>query len=223
MIDKTIHYCWFGGNPYPPLVEKCMRTWRKNLPDWQIVRWDETNAPIENAFVKKALDQKQYAFAADYVRFYALHEFGGVYLDTDVEVVKDLSPLLVNSSFAGSQSIGMNDVNAAIFAAEKGHPITKAIMRHFDVNINSKFAPIPEVINLLLEGSSFDISILPREAFYPYNPYDNSQDVKQLFASDITNDTYAIHHWMKSWTIPNMTKREKWCNSLRKRNPFVKK
>ena len=91
MIPKVIHYCWFGGKPLPPLAEKCIASWRKYLPDYEIRRWDETNFDVEaHPYTRDAYAAGLYAFVSDYARFKILFEHGGVYFDTDVEVIRPL-------------------------------------------------------------------------------------------------------------------------------------
>lgn len=221
-IPKIIHYCWFGGNPYPPIVERCMKTWTEKLPGWEIVRWDESNSPVHIPFVKKALENKLYAFAADYVRFHALFKHGGVYLDTDIEIVKDLSPLCYLDAFAAPEDLQNKFINAAVFGAMKDHDLTKDLLCFYEVYARRKLETVPQIVSEVLSKKEYNIAILPRDSFYPYNPYDEDQYVKQLFSEDITDNTFAIHHWLKSWTIPKPTKRQKWINSLIKRNPFIK-
>ena len=90
MISKIIHYCWFGGNPKPELVERCMESWHRCMPDWTYMEWSESNFDIAAAplYVRQAYEAKKYAFVSDYVRLWALEQYGGVYLDTDVEVIR---------------------------------------------------------------------------------------------------------------------------------------
>lgn len=94
MIPKIVHYVWLGGKPLSPLGERCLASWKRHLPGWQIRRWDETNSPVDHPFVKKMLREGKYAFASDYVRLHAMEEQGGLYLDTDMELVGDVTPLL---------------------------------------------------------------------------------------------------------------------------------
>lgn len=99
MIPKTIHYCWFGGNPYPNKIKKYIESWHRFLPDYEFILWDESNFDINNScqFVKDAYKEKKYAFVSDYVRLYALYQFGGIYLDTDIEMIKAIpSEILYN-------------------------------------------------------------------------------------------------------------------------------
>lgn len=106
MIPKTIHYCWFGRQPYSPLIKLCIESWKKFLPDYRIVLWNEDSFDIANSnqFVTQAYKTGKYAFVSDYVRMYALYHHGGVYLDTDVEVVKSFDALLTNDVFFGFEN-----------------------------------------------------------------------------------------------------------------------
>lgn len=103
MIPKILHYIWFGGNPMPPLVEQCLASWHKHMPDWRFMRWDESNFDISSAplYVRQAYEARKFAFVSDYVRLWALEQFGGVYVDTDVKVLKSYEPLLNDTAFIG--------------------------------------------------------------------------------------------------------------------------
>lgn len=103
MIPKILHYIWFGNNPLTPLAEKCLASWQETMPDWQIMRWDETNFDIAAAplYVRQAYEARKFAFVSDYVRLWALEQYGGVYVDTDVKVLKSYEPLLHDTAFIG--------------------------------------------------------------------------------------------------------------------------
>ena len=103
MIPKIIHYCWFGGGKMPTLVEQCIASWHMHMPDWQYRLWNESNfdIAISPAYVQQAYQAKKYAFVSDYVRLWALEQEGGVYLDTDVEVLRPLDDLLQDTAFIG--------------------------------------------------------------------------------------------------------------------------
>ena len=93
-MSKIIHYCWFGGNEKPPIVKKCIDSWKEYFPDFEIMEWNEQNFDIHyNQYVEEAYQNGKYAFVSDVARFYALEKFGGLYFDTDVEVIKDFAPL----------------------------------------------------------------------------------------------------------------------------------
>ena len=106
MIPKIIHYCWFGYNKKPELIEKCIESWHKFLPDWEFREWNESNYNVnKNEYIKEAYKQKKWAFVSDYARFDILNQYGGVYLDTDVELLKPISDeILQHEAFTGFQS-----------------------------------------------------------------------------------------------------------------------
>ena len=106
-MEKIIHYCWFGGKPLPKLAKKCLKSWKKYLPDYKIMKWSEENVDLDECpFIRQAYDAKKYAFVADYVRTKALKEYGGIYFDTDMEVTKDISNLLNDNTFLGVEDTG---------------------------------------------------------------------------------------------------------------------
>ncbi|HFE3202585.1 TPA: glycosyltransferase family 32 protein [Escherichia coli] len=201
MIPKIIHYCWFGGGEKPALVKKCMGTWEKVLPGWDIIEWNEDNSPVSVPYVKNALEDKRYAFAADYVRFYALKTMGGVYLDTDMELIKDISPLLNNKFFTAKESEEL--INAAIMGSEKDGRFVNLVIQELQLRTGHTYESIPKILtDIFNTGNGFkdETTIYDKEYFYPYNPFDNKRnEVKQLFYCDITPHTYAIHHWQQSW------------------------
>lgn len=201
MIPKVIHFCWFGKTEYPSLVKECIETWHYYLPDWEFKLWNEDNSPINHPVVKKALEEKKYAFAADYVRIYVLNEYGGIYLDTDIEVVKNFEPLRRNLFFAGYEDIEKKVPNSAVLGAIKGHPILKEMLEYYDNS--TYFMTIPFVMATVLKNNEFnpkDYIIYNREYFYPYHIIE-SYEITQLMYKHITENTYAIHHWKKSWTL----------------------
>ena len=105
MIPKKIHYCWFGRNPLPPLALKCIASWKEYCPDYEIKEWNEDNFDLSiNAYVREAYEARKWAFITDYVRLYALVNEGGIYMDTDVEVLKPLDDLLCYDAVSGFES-----------------------------------------------------------------------------------------------------------------------
>lgn len=104
-IPKVIHYCWFGGNPLPPLAEKCIESWKKHLPDYEIRRWDESNFDVNIIpYTEQAYKAKKYAFVSDFARFYILYKYGGLYFDTDVEIIKSMDHIIANGPFMGCEN-----------------------------------------------------------------------------------------------------------------------
>lgn len=223
-IPKVIHYCWFGGSPYPDLVKRCMETWKRVLPDYQMKLWSEHNFDFhQNPFTHKAYLEKKWAFVADYVRLYALYNEGGIYLDTDVEVLKSLDGFLIHSAFTGFER--KHHLTSGIIGAEKGHPWIKEILDHYT---NSQFLlhgpdktiPIPfkitEISNRygfqpgdLEQELSCGVHIYPVEYFCPMDP-------KHKVAV-VTDNTHTIHHFIGSW-VPRIQKIEsnvtRWLRNL---------
>ena len=122
MIPKTIHYCWFGGNPLPDLAVKCIDSWKKYCPDYEIKEWNEKNFNLDACpYVREAYEAKKWAFVSDYARLYAMVTEGGIYMDTDVEVLKPLDEYLDNLAFSGFQT--EKEIPTGIMACEKGFPL----------------------------------------------------------------------------------------------------
>ncbi|MFW2043338.1 glycosyltransferase family 32 protein [Acinetobacter sp. ULE_I001] len=199
MIPKQIHYCWFGGNEKSPLIKACIKSWQNYMPEWEIVEWNERNSPIDHPFVQKALKEKKYAFAADYVRCFALYNFGGVYLDTDMEIIKDLSPLLSFDFFSAYEDSDFTKVSCGAIGSRPKIFLLQEMLSFYDENTNY-YKAMPQILgekcaNLNLEGHV----ILPSQTFYPYNPFDHEKPVKQFMFCHITEETFGIHHWNYSW------------------------
>lgn len=133
MIPKTIHYCWFGGNEKPELAKKCIASWVKFCPEYELREWNESNFSLESCpqYVRDAYAAKKYAYVTDYVRLWALHSCGGIYMDTDVELVRNPDGLLEETGIIGFE----NDqfVNSGqMLAAEAGHPILREMMDRYE-------------------------------------------------------------------------------------------
>ena len=121
MIPKIIHYCWFGQTPLPPLAEQCIASWKKHMPDWQIMRWDETNFDIAAAplYVRQAYEARKFAFVSDYVRLWALEQYGGLYMDVDFEVFRPFDELMDKyPAFAGYEGSKRKPVMMGVLASE---------------------------------------------------------------------------------------------------------
>ena len=132
MIPPKIHYCWLGSGTMPELAIKCIDSWKRFCPDFEIVLWNENNYDFtKNKYMKQALDAKKWGFVPDYARLDIIYQHGGIYLDTDVEVIKSLTPLLDNHFFAGLQSSGEVNLGQG-FGAEPGHPLLKDFMDDYD-------------------------------------------------------------------------------------------
>ena len=206
MVPKIIHYCWFGKSEMPELAMKCMKTWAEKCPDYTIMRWDETNADInENSYIKEAYDAGKWAFVSDYFRLKALYQFGGIYLDTDVEVIKTFDSFLGSGSFLGFET--QSAISTGIMGFEKMSPMIKDLLeayneRHFllpdgtfDLTTNVSFITRYIVSRgISLDGkmqSIAGINIYPQDYFSP-----KSYDTGLL---SVTDNTVCIHHFDGSW------------------------
>lgn len=222
MIPKVIHYCWFSDQPYPTKIKKCIKTWNKILPDYEIRLWNFKNFPPgKSKWVDDAIQNKKYAFAADYIRAYALFNEGGIYLDSDVEVLKSFNDLLHLPYFIGREI--ESPIEAAVMGAEKGSAIFSLLLDYYNntdfINNNGELSmtPMPFVMNQLMKShfnikdvqtpsainhSDSCIYILPSDYFSPKSYIDQK--------IHLTNNTYTIHHFTASW----LTKKDKFLNKI---------
>ena len=222
MIPKKIHYCWFGGKPLPDLAKKCIASWKKYFPDYEIIEWNESNFDIKfNKFAYQAYKEKKYAFFTDVARLYIIYKNGGIYFDIDVEVIKPFDNILDNKSFFGLESIG--HVNTGLgFGAEKGNSLVKKILddyenRSFDLSngtLNDLSCPIINSIvikkyDFKLDGEYESIdgnSIYPIEFFNPKGGFGGE--------AKFTKKTCSIHHYDGSWLSKEERNRSKLYNFL---------
>jgi len=208
MIPKIIHYCWFGKGEYPSKIKQCIESWNKLANEYQILLWNEENFDI-NAydFTREAYEAGKYAFVSDMVRFYALYHYGGIYVDTDVEIVKSFSDILKTGCVLSGDESG--NLDGAFLAGEKQHPFFSTMLnsykeRHF-LNKEGKFNQI--VVNYWMQeelkkngyqsASSIvclnnDIMIYPVEYFCAMDQFTGK--------TCATSNTYCIHHHTYSWT-----------------------
>ncbi|MCP4482335.1 MAG: glycosyltransferase [bacterium] len=200
MIPKKIHYLWFGDNPKSDLAKKCINSWQQKLPNYELVEWNETNTRFDknlenNRFVRECYNRKLWAFVADFFRCKILYEHGGIYFDTDIEVLKPFDNLLDKDLFIGYQN-SSGSLNASVFASKAKHAFLKDLINFYNAEIwDVNFFTIPDVLNYIYykyKGSD-KITIYPKEYFYPYF-YDEE------FSPDcLTLDTYTIHWWSRDW------------------------
>lgn len=209
MIPKIIHYCWFGGNPKSELIQKCMASWKKFCPDYEIKEWNESNFDVNCCqYVKEAYEMKKWAFVSDYCRFKVLHDEGGMYVDTDVEFIKPVDEFLKTPFMAFERDMFLNP--GLICAAEKGDRHCKNILEEYEKDSFRVEGGDGEAFNprtvchratdefvrhgLVLDGSMQQIdgyTIYPTEYFNPFN-YDTG-----VFT--ITPKTCSVHHCAGSW------------------------
>ena len=218
-IPKVIHYCWFGRNPLPPLAEKCIASWRKFLPDYEIKEWNEDNFDVTmNAYIEEAYHMKKYAFVSDFARFYVLYHHGGVYFDIDVEVIKPMDDILAKGPFMGLEKLNNNASYRgcrAMPAAGLGMAVYPKMeiledllqfyhKAHF---ISFKGKPAYKTVVLIVtdilldRGGKIDpdnvsecmgFHLYPEDYFNPCNTV--------LGTMNITDNTRSIHHFASTWT-----------------------
>lgn len=212
MIPKKIHYCWLSNEPLPAKLQACVESWKKYLPDYEIVKWDLNKFPLEkNIWVRQAFESKKYAFAADYIRLYALATEGGIYFDSDVEVIKPFDDLLDLPYFICKEN-SPQGLEAATIGAEKG---TSWVLECLDYYKDKKFVKdngemntivLPRILLNCIK-SSFQI-----EDIYDQSHFGKDKNTVYVFPHDyfspknyvtkkliITTNTYSIHHFAGTW------------------------
>lgn len=207
MIPKKIHYCWFGEKPKSKEVLAFIETWKQVMPDYVIKEWNEDNFDIKNScnYVREAYNEKKFAFVSDFVRIYALYNEGGIYLDTDVEVLKSYNPLLTFKAFFGLED--KDRVATCVIGGEKEYPLFKMILdyyssRHFIIeNKKLDLTPNPVIISKIIEDTYGMVSsnFTFYDEFY-IAPIDFFSPKSFVTNKIITTDrTYSIHHFEGSW------------------------
>lgn len=205
-IPKIIHFCWFGGKDLPELAVKCIESWKKYCPDYTLKRWDETNFDINsNRYVKEAYQNKKFAFVSDYVRLYALYYEGGIYMDTDIEILKNIDCFLDNKAFTGFETHEL--IMTGVLASEKNLPAIKDMLDYYkdrsfflkdgNLDLTTNVKTITDYFlskGLILNNTKQTIEDF---TFYPkdyFSPKDFHSGVITL-----TENTYSIHHFNASW------------------------
>lgn len=209
MIEKKIYYVWIGNKNKPEIFHKCYNSWKKNLPKYDIIEINETNFDVEkykkeNKFFRVCYEKKLWAYISDYMRVVHLYENGGIYLDIDMEIIKNMDNLLNNRFFIGYEN--EQYISAGIFASVKGHIFLKKVIEFYEKEIWEKpLWTIPKIFTYILERDfgllnnknyieAEDIKIYPEEYFYPYHFNEEYSD------NCIKENTYGIHWWNDSWS-----------------------
>ena len=206
MIPKKIHYCWFGGNPLPELAQKCIASWKKYLPEYEIKEWNESNFDVNsNVYVKEAYEAQKFAFVTDYVRLYAMYHEGGIYMDTDVEVLKPLDDLLQYEAVSGFES--ETQIPTGLMASREGYPFIKELLDDYtDIHFIRPDGSLDTTTNVtritnhcLKYGLQLNntlqtingFTFLPKDYLCPKSYMDG-----KIY---LTENTYTIHHFAGSW------------------------
>ena len=212
MIPKVINYCWFGGNPKPKEIIDCINSWKKICPDYEIIEWNESNFDISiNSYVKEAYDNKKWAFVSDYARLWIIYKYGGIYLDTDVKLIKNIDDILEYELFLCSED-NEHIATGLGFGAKPNNKYVKKMLDdynnvHFIYDGKMDLTPCPvrntESLKLFLNNIK-DKSLkqivdncvyFPKEFFNPKNPITGD--------FDITENTYGIHLYLGTWVKPS--------------------
>lgn len=210
MIPKIIHYCWFGRKPLPKLALKCIASWKKFLPNYEIKEWNEDNFDVNQIqYTAEAYKCKKYAFVSDYARFKIMYDYGGIYFDTDVEAIKPLDCIINKGAFWGLEKSkdGLSCNPGLGFACPPGLDICKEMINHYKSEVfilsNGKYnlTTVVEVFTKMLKDEGFTLSsfieklneihIYPPEYFSPINYLSGEKK--------ITEKTCTIHHYAASW------------------------
>ena len=218
MIPKIIHYVWVGGKPLTPLAEKCIASWKKYCPDYEIKRWDEKTFDVnQNKYCKQAYECKKWAFVSDYIRLKVMYDFGGIYMDTDVEVVKSLDDFLDNKAFSGYED--KDTIPTGIMASEKHGAWVNELLKDYDtkefINVDGSFNMETNVVQITNTTKRMypklnlnntltdcgDVVVYPKDYFCPI-------DFKTRLLKK-TKRTHAIHWFAGSWLDSKYRKRNK--------------
>ena len=226
-IPKVIHYCWFGGNPIPELAQQCIASWKKYLPDYQIKEWNESNFDLNCCdYVKEAYQAKKWAFVSDYARFWILYNYGGLYFDTDVEIIKDMSDIIAQGAFIGCETIdkcasglganpglglganpglGLGANPGLGLGANPGLGLYKEILDFYSsIHFTTEVGHIPTVVD-------YTTSILQKHGWAGTNEISKVSEITIYppeyfcpynFATgvmNITDHTVSIHHYAATW------------------------
>ncbi len=207
MIPKLIHYGWFGGKPMPDMALRCIESWEKYCGDYEIVEWNESNFDLNmTRYSRESAQVGKWAFASDVVRFYTIYQYGGIYLDVDVELLKPLDDLLEKGMFIGFESEQLINSGQGFGAIPK-HPLVKKML---DIYTDMPFVnsdgmlntiPSPQYTSKIMRDEGFelnntrqtigDVDVYPREYFCPKDWY--------TLEMNVTPNTYSIHHFLASW------------------------
>ena len=216
MIPKISHLCWLSGDPYPEKIQYCIDSWKKVLPDYEVMLWDTSRFDVNSIpWTKQAFEAKKYAFVADYIRLYAVYNYGGIYLDSDVEAIRPFDDLLDLPYFVGAEA-GLGGIELAAFGAEKGLEWVEYAMHYYEGRNFIKedgemdIEPMPRVLRTFFEQNYSIVHIDRKSEFDPdpsklcVFPMDwfnaHPMDENEKLHYHVTRNTRCIHHFANAWT-----------------------
>lgn len=215
-VPHLIHYCWFGGNALSATAQRSLKSWEKYAPGFEIRRWDETNAPLKDcAFVQGAYEAGKWAFVSDYVRFWALYRFGGVYMDVGSELIRDISPLMEKAPFSAIELITLTVNTGLIICCPPGNQIVREVL---DVYQRTPFIGTEDYLRSHTVNEIFT-TVLERRGYQRRNTQ-QVIDGWTILSSDyfdpfygfggfhIKKNTYSVHHSSASWCDPVQQKKQ---------------
>ena len=198
MIPKTIHYCWLSDDPIPEKFKEYMNGWHEKLIDYEFVKWDFTKFDInQSEWVKQAFECRKYAFACDFIRLYAVYNYGGIYMDMDIEVIKSFNPVIDKPYVFAYEGKKNHGIEAGCFGAEKNNEFLGRCLEYYNdrmfVKTDGSFdtRPLPQIMQGIYDENEYDYQIYNHEYF-----------TAKSFNSGIVNitpNTYAVHHFAGSW------------------------
>lgn len=210
MIPKVIHYCWFSGEPFPPLIKECLSSWKRQLADFTFKEWNATMICLDNPFARKAFREKKWAFLTDYFRLKILYEEGGIFMDTDMFAVKSLNELLDYYAFWSFADNGM--VEPVVIGTQKGNEIVHECMKYYselseDQLSEYTYQEIPKIITPIFikkglqkyqhENQVVENNIILKHTFFCPMPFQraNYRSIRKYTFPD----TFAVHLWNAAW------------------------
>lgn len=207
MIPKIIHYCWLSNDPYPEDLKRCMATWKEKLPDYEFILWNFDRFEKKSVkWVSEAFDNKKYAFAADYIRLFAVYNYGGIYMDMDIEVLKSFNDLLDSDLIFAYENKEKTGIEAGCFGAQKGNPVIKKCLEYYNersfIKQDGSFDILPLPAILLEIITSCNISNIKDNYTFTCKSYQTGQIEKKSYS-------YAIHNFAGSWTSQAQQKYDK--------------
>lgn len=213
-IPKKIHYCWYGPKPIPKLLQHCINSWKTHLSDYEFMLWNEDNTEFDCDFLRYAYDNEKWAFVSDYVRLKAIYDYGGVYLDTDMLLLKPLDFFLNDECFFVAEH--ENSIGVSIFGAVKNSFFIKACKSYYlnyDSFKNQSLVPIPKVVtdayeeyydkeNVFLEDIKLKGLTVYHEDYFYTLPYGKLFDIHN-YKKYLKDNSYGVHLWFGSWHFYN--------------------